>query len=239
MAKSKNEIATRKNSEVNLATRQERVGQGSENVSLDDLAIPRIKVLQKLSPEIDPTSGDYIEGAQVGMLCNTVTNELSTSLFVVNLYYDRQVVVWKKRKLGGGIFGSFANAEDAIMALDSAAENEDNYDLVDTPMHVVYMIDEEFNHTGNAIIDFPSTKQKISKKWNTMIKDEERAGNPRFGTVYEVTSFEEKNSEGTHFNFKITKVVQAGDLVYSDAASEHDAIVAGMQKSQEQEEKVA
>ena len=44
---------------------------GLENISQDDLATPRLKVLMQLSPELED-----LEGAKAGMIFNTVTNEL-------------------------------------------------------------------------------------------------------------------------------------------------------------------
>ena len=50
--------------------------KGSQNMTQDDLALPFLKVLGQLSPEINKRDGKYVEGAEPGMILNTVTNEI-------------------------------------------------------------------------------------------------------------------------------------------------------------------
>lgn len=50
--------------------------RGNENVSSEDLQLPRLDVLQALSPQINKKKENYIDGAEVGMLFNTLTGEL-------------------------------------------------------------------------------------------------------------------------------------------------------------------
>ena len=54
---------------------------GLENISQDDLATPRLKVLMQLSPELED-----LEGAKAGMIFNTVTNEFSDGQQVFVFY---------------------------------------------------------------------------------------------------------------------------------------------------------
>ena len=51
-------------------------GQGLENVTSADKAIPRLYLLQKGTPAADEDSDGYVKGAKVGMLWNSLTNEL-------------------------------------------------------------------------------------------------------------------------------------------------------------------
>ena len=50
--------------------------RGSENVTTDDMLIPRIELVQALSPARKKSDAAYIEGAEEGMLYNNVTREL-------------------------------------------------------------------------------------------------------------------------------------------------------------------
>ena len=50
--------------------------KGSQNIAQDDLALPFLKVLSHLSPEVNKQHAKYVEGAEPGMIVNTVTNEL-------------------------------------------------------------------------------------------------------------------------------------------------------------------
>ena len=50
--------------------------KGSQNITQDDLALPFLKVLGQLSPEVNKRNGKYVEGAEPGMILNTVTNDI-------------------------------------------------------------------------------------------------------------------------------------------------------------------
>ena len=49
---------------------------GAQNISQEDLALPFLKILGQLSPEVNKRDGKYVEGAEPGKIINTVTNEL-------------------------------------------------------------------------------------------------------------------------------------------------------------------
>ena len=49
--------------------------QGAENMSQDDMALPFLKVLGQLSPEVNKVHAKYIEGAEPGMILNTVSGQ--------------------------------------------------------------------------------------------------------------------------------------------------------------------
>ena len=64
--------------------------KGSQNITQDDLALPFLKVLGQLSPEVNKRNGKYVEGAEPGMILNTVTNEIydgSKGIEVLPVYY--------------------------------------------------------------------------------------------------------------------------------------------------------
>ena len=48
-------------------------GQGITNIKQEDLALPFLKVLGQLSPEVNKRDAKHVEGAQPGMIINTVT----------------------------------------------------------------------------------------------------------------------------------------------------------------------
>ena len=49
---------------------------GMENVVQDYLALPFLKILGQLSPEVNKRDGKYVEGASPGMIFNSVTGDL-------------------------------------------------------------------------------------------------------------------------------------------------------------------
>ena len=45
-------------------------------ITQEDLALPFLKILGQLSPEVNKRDGKYVEGAEPGMIFNSVTGEL-------------------------------------------------------------------------------------------------------------------------------------------------------------------
>jgi len=79
---------------------------GTHNMEQDDLALPFLKVLGQLSPEINKQNGKYVQGAEPGMILNSVTKELfdgSKGIDVIPCFYKREYLEWKPRELGGGL----------------------------------------------------------------------------------------------------------------------------------------
>lgn len=228
MAKAKQEtgteIATGITGTTTLATRTDRVGQGSDKVQMEDRAVPRIKLIQSISNEVQPGHPDRIEGAEAGMFFNSVNKQLFTSFFAINLSFEKNVVVWKKRKLGGGMFGTFRSEEEARVALQEAQEPEENFDISVNPFHIVLPIDPESGQPQSpAIMDFPGIKAKKSKLWNSLIAESEATGQPRFSTVWEISAVGESNSEGNYMNIAIEKFIEAPDEIYKEAVKCYDA----------------
>ena len=75
-----NQVATKKEGALATNLFEADANQGAQNISQDDLALPFLKVLGQLSPEVNKTHGKYVEGAEPGKIINTVSNELYDSI---------------------------------------------------------------------------------------------------------------------------------------------------------------
>ena len=72
MAKAENtEVAVKGNTAVALAMNFEQDVSGFEEMGQDDLALPFLRILTNMSPEIGE-----VDGASPGMIYNSVTGEL-------------------------------------------------------------------------------------------------------------------------------------------------------------------
>ena len=90
--------------------------KGSQNISQEDLALPFLKVLGQLSPEVNKQHGKHVEGAEPGMILNTVSNECydgSKGIEVLPVYYQRHYVEWQDR----------GESKGAPVAIHSAASD--------------------------------------------------------------------------------------------------------------------
>jgi len=178
-------------------------GRGSENVTTEDLVIPRLEVLQALSPMCTKGNADYNKAADPGMLMNSVTKQLyGTEVFVVPVHYSKQWLVWKDRKQGGGFFGAYPDQESANDRAQQEGGEKAGVTAIDTPTHLCLLINRETGHVDEVMVSMPRTKAKISRQWNSMIR---MAGGDRFARVYRITSNSEKNANGDFYNFAVAQ----------------------------------
>ena len=99
--KSKNEIAT---GDISPDLIIKSAGRGLENVTNDDITIPRLAIIQAGSPQRKKKDEKYLEGAEEGNIFNTVTNQLySDSITVIPCGYRKSYVEWVPREKGGGL----------------------------------------------------------------------------------------------------------------------------------------
>ena len=63
--------------------------QGAQNISQEDLALPFLKILGQLSPEVNKRDGKYVDGAEPGKIINTVTNELYDTIKCCTLSFTK------------------------------------------------------------------------------------------------------------------------------------------------------
>ena len=81
-----NQVTTKKEGALAVNTFEADANQGAQNISQEDLALPFLKILGQLSPEVNKRDGKYVEGAEPGKIINTVTNELYNEINVVPCY---------------------------------------------------------------------------------------------------------------------------------------------------------
>ena len=88
------EVQTKKRNEISANMFEADAGQGL-NMTQEDLALPFLKVLGQLSPECNKRDAKHVEGAEPGMIINTVTNEIYDGvkgIDVVPVHYKRQYI---------------------------------------------------------------------------------------------------------------------------------------------------
>lgn len=173
--------------------------RGNEGVTKEDLVIPRISIVQALSPELKSKEPEYIEGAEQGMLFNTLTRELYTSLQIVPVTFMKSWLLWKDRKKGGGFGGSFDDEQSAIDEMENQ-ENPNDWEVTDTPTHFCLAVTPS-GKVEEVVIPMPKSKAKISRQFNSLIRIN---GGPRFSRAYEISGVGDKNGAGEDFwNFAV------------------------------------
>ena len=85
-----------------LALFGDDAAKGFENMTQDDMALPFVRILGQLSPQVTDGDAKYIDGAKPGMIYNTVTSELYDGKKVSRLF----LVTTKKIIQSGRIEGT-------------------------------------------------------------------------------------------------------------------------------------
>tara|TARA_B100000902_G_C27204235_1_gene860717 strand:- start:526 stop:1212 length:687 start_codon:yes stop_codon:yes gene_type:complete len=178
---------------------KEATGLGNENVGTEHLQTPRVKLLQQMNSEVDPNSPAYIEGSKPGDFIDSVTNEnYGTELYVINVHFKEDFVLWKKREAGGGLVGTFSTRQEALDYLANDGLKEEDHEIIQTQSHLLLRKDPE---TGELIktpflMDFASSKLRVSREWNTQIN---QLGGDRFSALWKLSSIQTQNRASQKF----------------------------------------
>ena len=228
----KNQVAVKE--EFELVTNEipdfmKQGNRGAENVGTDDMIIPRIELIQALSPVRKTSDPAYIEGAEEGMLYNNVTRTLyGTEVTVVPVYYTKQFLVWKDRKAGGGgsngFRGAFASKELADRAIAELAEEA--LEVSDTAQHFVLVRNGE--DWQEAVISMAKSKVKVSKRWNSLMR---LSNTDSFSRAYKLSATTETNARNeSYFNFNVAALGFVNKELYDRAEKLYETIRTGAVK---------
>lgn len=201
---------------------------GNESVGVEDIVIPRLGLIQQLSPEVDDSDPKYIEGAKPGDFFNSLTREVYASpVSVVFVDRKKEYVLFKKRSAGGGFRGSFASEQEAKLAIQSGEDPADQMEIVETATNFGLILGEDGNVRSEIVIPMTSTKLKVDRQINSMIRL--RAA-PRFASVFYLDSTKEKNDKGTFYNIRATIGPWVSQEIAAAAKRMYDAIHSGDRK---------
>ena len=213
-------------------------GMGVSDLGSEDLAIPFIKVLQKMSDELDD-----LDNAKAGDIYNTVTKDVikgKDGIRLINCAYNLQYIEWEPRGTGTGAPHAIYGAGDEIPATERGDDNKDyvvegngRY-LERTAQHYVLVVDED-GVTQQALLPMKSTQFKKSKQWNSAMRSlKMKDGNgslftpPRFSHIWKLETVSEENKNGSWHGWQISKDGVVEDVnVYQEAKLFAESIQAG------------
>ena len=217
-----NQVATKKEGALATNLFEADANQGAQNISQEDLALPFLKILGQLSPEVNKRDGKYVEGAEPGKIINTVTNQLYDSLEVIPVFYKRQYIEWQDRGTSTGAPVAIHDADSDIVSQTTRGKDykdrlpNGNY-LDNTASHFVLVVGD---NPETALISMKSTQLKVSRKWNSMMMGLKMQGKnglftpPTYSHIYNLKTVQMSNDKGTWFGWDVSKVgpVEQKDL---------------------------
>jgi hypothetical protein len=221
-----NQVAEKKNNALATFDMEADAAQGAQNISQEDLALPFLKILGQLSPEVNKRDGKYVDGAEPGKIINTVTNELYDTLNVVPCHYKRQYIEWQDRGTSTGAPVAMHEADSDIVSQTTRGKDykdrlpNGNY-LDNTASHFVLTLG---NTPQTALISMKSTQLKVSRKWNSMMMGIKMQGKnglftpPTYSHIYKLSTVQMSNDKGTWFGWDVSKVSPVEDKAIYDMA---------------------
>ena len=221
-----NQVATKKEGALATFDMEADAQQGTQNISQEDLALPFLKILGQLSPEVNKRDGKYVEGAEPGKIINTVTNALYDQINVIPCHYKRQYIEWADRGTSTGAPVAIHDADSDIISKTTRGKDykdrlpNGNY-LDNTANHFVLAIGD---NPETALISMKSTQLKVSRKWNSMMMGLKMQGKnglftpPTYSHIYKLKTVQMSNDKGTWFGWDVSKVGPVEDKNMYDMA---------------------
>ena len=221
-----NQVAEKKEGALATFDMEADAQQGTQNISQEDLALPFLKILGQLSPEVNKRDGKYVEGAEPGKIINTVTNE-SFDKISVPCHYKRQYIEWQDRGTSGsGAPVAIHDADSDIVSQTTRGKDykdrlsNGNY-LDNTASHFVLTLGDT---PSTALISMKSTQLKISRKWNSLMMGLKLQGKnglftpPTYSHIYNLSTVQMSNDKGTWFGWEVEKMGPVTDKAVYDMA---------------------
>lgn len=221
MTKTKTDVATANQTGISADLMSDMEADKGERQHFDSsqLIIPRINILQDLSPQVKKSNAAYVEGAEPGMLFNNVTGTLDKLITFVPAAFHVRYIAWRPRKQGGGLVDQnlkLAEVEENFEAdgigrwigqmSPGRGEPAVSVEVIETPEWVGMAKGEKWNWMPVAM-SFPATKSKASRKINTSIEMTEVEGPngpftpPAFYHSFDLTTVMETSGDDTWFSF--------------------------------------
>lgn len=212
---------------------------GFENVKQDSMALPILKLLQNGSGEAQKRNQNYVEGAEPGMLFNTVTKKLydgAKGIHVIPCHYKLEYQEWSDFGTGSGrpekIYPDTSDIKSKTTEDPSGKDRLPNGNYILTVgNHFVLIVDGDVAET--ALISMSSSQGKISRKWNSMMMSivlEGQKGTytpPSFSHIYKLTTVLNSGKGNQWYGYNVSKVGPVTDeKIYARAKSFYESLAA-------------
>lgn len=196
-------------------------GTGLENITSDDLLIPRLTILQGLSPQV--TKGDplFDPNAKNGDIYDVGMQEVfGDEVHFLPVHFVKEWLEWAPRSSGKGLINIHQTSE----ILDKCERDERNRPI--TPEG--NLISETYQFFGlnltcggrRSFLPMSSTQIKKAKRLVTLassevLTDEEDGSEftpPIFYRTYKLSTVPEKNNDGSWTGWKVERDVSIDQL---------------------------
>ena len=185
----------------------------------DQLTVPRLALLQDLSPETKERNGAYVPGARPGLILNKLKRAVDDKVRFVPAKFMVRYIAWRPRADGGGLVDQGLTRQECEDNFESdgigrwigmikprAGAEAVKVEIIQTAEWVGFAKSVSYDWTPVAI-SFPGTKAKVVRDINTTIDvarmefDGKRFKPAPFFHEFEIGSFLDRSGEDEFFNF--------------------------------------
>lgn len=192
-------------------------GAGFETADQSAYIIPRLYMLQDLSPQVKKKSDVFIEGAKPGMFFNSVTKLVSAELYVVACMYRRTFVEWKPRDEGGGFIAEHLMIDPSWTKQQRGPWENDKVGTIINDTRNFYVLcspdigkDRVPVEPSRIVISLTASALKTAGEWMTQMSEKKgqksdgsRYTLPMFSSVFKLSSMERSNDDGYWYGWRI------------------------------------
>ena len=192
-------------------------GLGTENVKAKDVVIPRLVILQALSPQINKKKAEFIEGAEIGDFCNEATGDIyKESILVVPCHFATAYMEWGKNR--SGLAGNHGD-DPSILAKTTQNDKRENVlpngNTIQEQAQWFCLL-QNGSMWQRAFFPLKATNLKHSRKWLTLCQSEQvqlPSGElwkpPLFWRSWKLIIVDDSNDQGDWATFRPEK----GELI--------------------------
>jgi hypothetical protein len=230
---------------------EEHASAGMEEVSSKDVIIPRLTLLQSLSPQLNKKKGEYIEEADIGMICDLGTGDLfPEEILFLPVHYRKDYLEWAPRATGKGLIAIHTDPR----ILDNCKKDDKNKLVLPNGNYIAETA-QWFGLNLSAgrrpcYIPMTSTQLKRSRRWMTMAigerlvrADGSEFAAPLFYRVYRLSSATDSNAEGEWATWVVNRDVALPDIksnvdwrqIKAEAVAFRESILRGEAKADQAE----
>lgn len=227
-------------------------GAGQESMGKEDYSVPRLIILQALSPQVTKGEDAFIKGAAAGNFCIAATGEVfdeEEGVKIIPVSYRRTYIEFKARSTGGGFVRDHGPGSDIINRCNrnekTGANELPNGNIVNTVSeYFIFLLMPDGTHRP-MMLSMTGAQLKHARKWNTAMNQlrisDGKGGsfNPAmFYGVYLAKTMPESNDQGNWFGWDIKQegdvtTIPNGIEIYKQAKEFSSQVKAGAVKVQE------
>jgi len=254
-----NEIVTKESNQLfvvndNLMSKMSQDAETYvDNTSVDDMTIPRLKLVQSATPQVKKADPSYIKGLEEGDLLDTLTNDFikgDEGAFIVPVKRRVIFLEWGDIQAGGGLKNNFGEDPTVYNQTPKDAEGKrtrevdgQKTEIIRTHDTYAYLISKDFKEVKTIVLSLSRSQEKSMKDFNSLIRmlQDPKTGKqlPEYAGVYKITTVPVKNEKGSWFVYKFTAagytlaIPEIGERIYNDAKEFYKSISEGSVKVQE------